>query len=132
MPFIGNIGAPELIIIAIIALVIFGPGKLPEVAQSLGRGVREFRKAASDVNDAASLDPAPPSPTATAPAPPVATMVAPPPNPAMAATPPATSAQADAPAAMPVVPATPATPVVPETPVAPAEPPQGDAGQPTA
>lgn len=63
MPFLGNIGAPELIIIAIIALIIFGPGKLPEVAQSLGRGVREFRKAASDVTEATKLDAPPPAPT---------------------------------------------------------------------
>jgi len=53
MPFIGNIGAPELIIILIIALVILGPGKLPDVAQSLGKSVREFRKAATDFSDAA-------------------------------------------------------------------------------
>lgn len=72
MPFLGNIGAPELIIIAVIALIIFGPGKLPEVAQSLGRGVREFRKAASDVTEATKLD----EPAAQAPAP--ATPVVPP------------------------------------------------------
>lgn len=66
MPFLGNIGAPELIIIAVIALIIFGPGKLPEVAQSLGRGVREFRKAASDVTEATKLDaPAAQAPAAT-------------------------------------------------------------------
>ena len=50
MPF--NIGAPELIIILIIALIVLGPGKLPDVAQSLGKSVREFRKAISDVSDA--------------------------------------------------------------------------------
>ncbi len=61
MPFIGNIGAPELIIILIIALVILGPGKLPDVAQSLGKSVREFRKAATDLTDAASLEPAKPN-----------------------------------------------------------------------
>ncbi|MBI3750986.1 MAG: twin-arginine translocase TatA/TatE family subunit [Chloroflexi bacterium] len=65
MPFLGNIGAPELIIIVVIALIIFGPGKLPEVAQSLGRGVREFRKAASDVTEATKLDAPAPSPTTT-------------------------------------------------------------------
>ena len=84
MPFLGNIGAPELIIIAIIALVIFGPGKLPEVAQSLGRGVREFRKAASDVTEATKLEPAAtptppaaPTPTASSNTPPVAAPPAP-------------------------------------------------------
>ena len=88
MPFIGNIGAPELIIIAVIALVIFGPGKLPDVAQALGRSVREFRKAASDVTEATRLDaPAPNPATAPPPAPPVtpavpaASPVTPPPAP---------------------------------------------------
>lgn len=55
MPF-PNIGAPELIVILIIALVVLGPGKLPDVAQSLGKSLREFRKAASDVSDSAKLD----------------------------------------------------------------------------
>jgi sec-independent protein translocase protein TatA len=55
MPF--NIGAPELIIILIIALIVLGPGKLPDVAQSLGRSVREFRKAATDISEATNLDP---------------------------------------------------------------------------
>jgi TatA/E family protein of Tat protein translocase len=59
MPF--NIGAPELIIILIIALIVLGPGKLPDVAQSLGRSVREFRKAVTDVSDAAN--PTPPAAT---------------------------------------------------------------------
>jgi len=55
MPF-PNIGPGELILILIIALVVLGPGKLPDVASSLGKSVREFRKAASDVTDAARLD----------------------------------------------------------------------------
>src|SRR5437762_3376040 len=54
MPF--NIGAPELIIILIIAFIVLGPGKLPDVAQSLGKSVREFRKAATDLSDATSLE----------------------------------------------------------------------------
>ena len=103
MPFLGNIGAPELIIIAIIALVIFGPGKLPEVAQSLGRGVREFRKAATDVTEATKLEP-----TVT-------------PTPATPVVPPAS---ANVP---PVAEAAP-----PAAPAPPAEPPSGDAGQPSA
>jgi sec-independent protein translocase protein TatA len=65
MPF-PNIGAPELIVILIIALVVLGPGKLPDVAASLGKSVREFRKAAADVSDATKLDA--PAPTATTPA----------------------------------------------------------------
>jgi sec-independent protein translocase protein TatA len=53
---IPSIGPGELILILIIALVVLGPGKLPDVAQSLGRSVREFRKAATDVSDAGKLD----------------------------------------------------------------------------
>ncbi len=63
MPF-PNIGAPELIVILIIALVVLGPGKLPDVAASLGKSLREFRRAASDVSDAGKLD-APVSPTSS-------------------------------------------------------------------
>jgi sec-independent protein translocase protein TatA len=61
MPF--NIGAPELIIVLVLALIIFGPGKLPEVGQALGRTVREFRSASND------LDPTKPAPDAATPAP---------------------------------------------------------------
>ena len=42
---------PELIIVLMIALVIFGPGKLPEIGHALGKSIREFRKASSDVQD---------------------------------------------------------------------------------
>lgn len=67
MPFLPNIGPGELILILIIALVVLGPGKLPDVAQSLGKSLREFRKAASDVQDAAKVDaPTPAAPVATA------------------------------------------------------------------
>lgn len=63
-----NIGAPELIIILVIALLILGPGKLPDVGASLGKSIREFRKASSDVQDAVKVDvdtsPLPASPAA--------------------------------------------------------------------
>ena len=39
-----GIGVPELIIIMVVALVIFGPGRLPEIGGALGRGIRDFRK----------------------------------------------------------------------------------------
>ena len=39
-----GIGAPELIVILIIALVVFGPGKLPEIGSALGKGIRDFKK----------------------------------------------------------------------------------------
>lgn len=38
---------PELILVLIIALIVFGPGKLPEVGRALGKGLREFREATS-------------------------------------------------------------------------------------
>jgi sec-independent protein translocase protein TatA len=40
-----GIGATELIVILVVALLIFGPGKLPEIGSALGRGIRDFRKA---------------------------------------------------------------------------------------
>lgn len=49
MPF--NIGPGELILILVIVLIIFGPGKLPDIGNAIGRGVREFRKASSDLED---------------------------------------------------------------------------------
>jgi sec-independent protein translocase protein TatA len=87
---IPNIGPGELILILIIALVVLGPGKLPDVASSLGKSVREFRKAASDVTDAARLDtPAPTAATASTPTPAAGTATAPvePASPAPAAQP---------------------------------------------
>ncbi len=46
-----GIGLPELIVIAIIALLVVGPKKLPELAKSLGKGLTEFKKAADDVTE---------------------------------------------------------------------------------
>ena len=53
MPFPSPV---ELIIILVIALLILGPGKLPDVGSALGKSIREFRKAATDVQDATRLD----------------------------------------------------------------------------
>jgi sec-independent protein translocase protein TatA len=44
-----NIGPMELILILVIVLIVFGPGKMPEVARGLGKAVREFRKASAGV-----------------------------------------------------------------------------------
>ena len=72
MPF--NIGPGELILVLIIALIVVGPGKLPDVGAAIGKSLREFRKAATDVQDAAAAQPAaqaaptPVAPAAPAPA----------------------------------------------------------------
>ncbi len=46
-----GLGFPELVLILVIALIVFGPGKLPEVGQALGRGVKEFKKATDSVKE---------------------------------------------------------------------------------
>lgn len=43
-----GIGMPELIVIMVIALIVIGPNKLPELAKSLGKGLAEFKKASED------------------------------------------------------------------------------------
>jgi TatA/E family protein of Tat protein translocase len=45
----GSIGMPELVIILVIALIIFGPRKLPELGRSLGRSIGEFRRASNEL-----------------------------------------------------------------------------------
>lgn len=47
--FIGNIGPWELVLILLIALIIFGPGKLPDVAKGLGKAVNQFKNASSGI-----------------------------------------------------------------------------------
>jgi TatA/E family protein of Tat protein translocase len=100
MPF--NIGPGELIIVLIIALIVVGPGKLPDVGSALGRSIREFRKAATDVKESTSLETT--APSAAAPAQ----------TPAPAAAAPATAAVAPAPTGsvpVPVAPPPPGEPV---------------------
>ena len=45
----GSIGVPELIIILTIALIVFGPRKLPELGRSLGRSLNEFKRASNEL-----------------------------------------------------------------------------------
>jgi sec-independent protein translocase protein TatA len=45
----GSIGVPELIVIFVIALLVFGPRKLPDIGKSLGRTMAEFRKASNEL-----------------------------------------------------------------------------------
>jgi sec-independent protein translocase protein TatA len=47
----GGIGMPELLIILVIVLIIFGAGKLPEIGRGLGKGIRNFRKATSGLDE---------------------------------------------------------------------------------
>src|SRR2546423_15691883 len=46
-----DVGVPELILILVVALVVFGPGKLPEIGSALGKTIREFRKATQGISD---------------------------------------------------------------------------------
>lgn len=48
---LGNFGFQELLLIFVIALVIFGPSKLPELGKGLGRGIREFKKATQSIQE---------------------------------------------------------------------------------
>jgi sec-independent protein translocase protein TatA len=43
-----NMGFPELMVILVIALIVFGPGKMPELGNSLGKAIRGFKKAMSE------------------------------------------------------------------------------------
>lgn len=45
---IGGIGMPELIVILVIVLIIFGAGKLPDIGAGLGKGIKNFKKATQD------------------------------------------------------------------------------------
>jgi sec-independent protein translocase protein TatA len=46
-----SVGTPELIVIMAVALIVFGPKKLPEIGKSIGQGLRELRRASRDVMD---------------------------------------------------------------------------------
>ena len=61
-------GPLELVVILVIALLILGPGRLPDVGSALGKSLREFRKAASDVQEATKIDISPLPATPAAPA----------------------------------------------------------------
>jgi sec-independent protein translocase protein TatA len=54
MAFIGPIGTPEIIIILVVLLLLFGAKRLPEMGRSLGRGMREFKDSVSGMDDTPS------------------------------------------------------------------------------
>jgi Tat protein translocase TatB subunit len=51
-----NIGPPELLVILLIALIVVGPNRLPELSRTIGRGLREFRKVQDEVKDMVTFD----------------------------------------------------------------------------
>ncbi|GBF07960.1 twin arginine-targeting protein translocase [Deinococcus aerius] len=52
-----NIGPMELLLVVIVAALIFGPGKLPELGKSLGQGIREFRRGTRELKRDLDLNP---------------------------------------------------------------------------
>src|SRR5574342_463245 len=68
-----DIGLQEMLLIGVIALLVFGPGKLPELGRMVGRAMREFRRASDEFRSTVETnlhindpDPPPPEPVATA------------------------------------------------------------------
>jgi sec-independent protein translocase protein TatA len=59
---LGGIGWPEIVVILIIALIVFGPKRLPEMGRSLGKGIREFRGSLSGEDDSSPREVAPGDP----------------------------------------------------------------------
>jgi len=57
-----GIGMQELAVIFVVALLIFGPRRLPELARTLGKGLAEFRRASNELRQSFALDPEPPRP----------------------------------------------------------------------
>lgn len=47
----GNIGATEIILIGVVALLLFGPKKLPEMMQGIGKGIKDFKKSLNEVEE---------------------------------------------------------------------------------
>ena len=52
----GRLGPTELLVIFSVALFVFGPKRIPEIARSLGKGIREFKQTANEVKASVDLD----------------------------------------------------------------------------
>lgn len=52
----GNIGTPEILLIVLVILILFGANKIPDFARGLGKGMKEFKKALKDVEEEINLD----------------------------------------------------------------------------
>jgi sec-independent protein translocase protein TatA len=76
----GEIGIEKLILLMIVVLLLFGAKRIPEIGQSLGRGLREFKRSVSDINKEIVLPPQPPAYTRPEP-PPADVTTAPPADP---------------------------------------------------
>lgn len=79
-----NLGFPELVLILVIALLVFGPRKLPEIGKAIGKGMAEFKRASNDLKrtveaeiEAAERPSPPPAPAPPPPEPPPSTPVDP-------------------------------------------------------
>ena len=80
MGFLGG-HLPEIIIVLVVILIIWGPGKLPDVGAGIGKGIREFRKASSETHDAVMGTTTTAAPSQTTPAAPAVAAPAPAPAP---------------------------------------------------
>ncbi len=54
--FLGNLGAPEIILVVLLVVFLFGGKKIPELARGLGKGIREFKDASREVRDEITRD----------------------------------------------------------------------------
>ncbi len=73
----GEIGIEKLILLMIVVLLLFGAKRIPEIGQSLGRGLREFKRSVNDINK--EIVPPPQPPTYSRPEPPAADVTTAPP-----------------------------------------------------
>lgn len=51
LAFIGGLGWPEILVIGLVVLLVFGPRRLPEIAEAFGSSIKKFRRATQDVKD---------------------------------------------------------------------------------